>query len=250
MGLAPYGKPAFMDAMRKIVRLMPDGDFRARSRLFSPSQGADRRISGRTARPNSATCSAPALEDLLGPRRAPDDPLEDRHRDIARSVQAMYEEAFFHLIGRLHERYALDESGARRRLRDELGRQRQGAADDAVPARLRAVGGGRCRRRDRRGLRALAQARRRAVVRDGSRLLGAAIQRGRYRGRCSRRSAAEIDAAGCTVEDDRGRGRALPARPPPRSPTARWSAGSRGAWNGGRARSATARSSATRAAPT
>jgi carbamoyltransferase len=27
--------------------------------------------------------------------------LEDRHRDIARSVQAMYEEAFFHLIDRL-----------------------------------------------------------------------------------------------------------------------------------------------------
>jgi carbamoyltransferase len=25
MGLAPYGKPAFMDAMRKIVRLKPDG---------------------------------------------------------------------------------------------------------------------------------------------------------------------------------------------------------------------------------
>jgi predicted NodU family carbamoyl transferase len=49
----------------------------------------------------------PALEALLGPRRAPADPLEERHRDIARSVEAMYEEAFFHLIGRLHERHAL-----------------------------------------------------------------------------------------------------------------------------------------------
>ena len=39
----------------------------------------------------------------------PDDPLDDRHRDVARSVQAMYEEAFFHLIGRLHERYGLDD---------------------------------------------------------------------------------------------------------------------------------------------
>ena len=27
MGLAPYGKPTFMDAMRKIVRLVPDGSF-------------------------------------------------------------------------------------------------------------------------------------------------------------------------------------------------------------------------------
>src|SRR5262249_58399995 len=50
---------------------------------------------------------APALEALLGPRRATNDPLDDRHRDIARSVQAMYEEAFFHLIGILQKRYGL-----------------------------------------------------------------------------------------------------------------------------------------------
>jgi hypothetical protein len=36
-----------------------------------------------------------ALEELLGPRRRPEDPLLDRHRDIARSVQAIYEKAFF-----------------------------------------------------------------------------------------------------------------------------------------------------------
>src|SRR5262249_30507952 len=50
---------------------------------------------------------APSLETLLGRRRAQGDPVEDRHRDIARSVQAMYEEAFFNLIGRMHERYGL-----------------------------------------------------------------------------------------------------------------------------------------------
>jgi len=37
------------------------------------------------------------------------DALDDRHRDIARSVQSMYEEAFFHLIGRLSERYGLEQ---------------------------------------------------------------------------------------------------------------------------------------------
>ena len=47
------------------------------------------------------------LEALLGPRRRPDDPLEERHRDIARSVQAMYEEAFFNLIGKLHKDHGL-----------------------------------------------------------------------------------------------------------------------------------------------
>ena len=50
---------------------------------------------------------SPALEELLGARRRPDDPLEDRHRDIARSVQAMYEEAFFHLIQSAQKKYGL-----------------------------------------------------------------------------------------------------------------------------------------------
>ena len=45
----------------------------------------------------------------MGPRRRPEDPLEDRHRNIARSVQAMYEEAFFHLIGPLQQRFGLSD---------------------------------------------------------------------------------------------------------------------------------------------
>jgi carbamoyltransferase len=46
---------------------------------------------------------------MLGPRRRLEDPLDDRHRDIARSVQAMYEEAFFHLVGALHQRCGLSD---------------------------------------------------------------------------------------------------------------------------------------------
>jgi carbamoyltransferase len=45
---------------------------------------------------------------LLGPARGQGDALDQRHRDIARSVQAMYEEAFFHLLNRLHERHGGD----------------------------------------------------------------------------------------------------------------------------------------------
>src|SRR5262249_42299894 len=39
--------------------------------------------------------------------RAPGDQLEDRHNDIARSAQAMYEEAFFHLLNNLQRRSGL-----------------------------------------------------------------------------------------------------------------------------------------------
>jgi carbamoyltransferase len=106
MGLAPYGKPAFMDAMRKILRLQPDGAFELDLAYFRHHK---EEISYRWAggSPEFVDLFTPALQKLLGPPRAPNDPIDDRHRDIARSVQAMYEEAFFHLLTRLHQRYGL-----------------------------------------------------------------------------------------------------------------------------------------------
>src|SRR5215469_5011105 len=105
MGLAPYGKPAFMDAMRKIVRLRPNGTFELnldyfRHHIDEPTYQWE------NCAPQAGGLFSPALEDLLGPRRRPEDPLEDRHRDIARSVQAMYERAFFHLISTVQWRTA------------------------------------------------------------------------------------------------------------------------------------------------
>ena len=108
MGLAPYGKPAFMDAMRKIVRLQPDGTYRLDLSYFRHHK-EQIAYQWRGGSPEFGDLFAPSLEELLGPVRKPEDPLDDRHRDIARSVQEMYEEAFFHLIGRLHERYRLDD---------------------------------------------------------------------------------------------------------------------------------------------
>jgi carbamoyltransferase len=106
MGLAPYGRPAFMDAMRKIVRLKPDGAYELDLAYFRHHK-EQVTYQWTDGSPEFGDLFAPALEALLGPRRAPNDPLDDRHRDIARSVQAMYEEAFFHLIGILQKRYGL-----------------------------------------------------------------------------------------------------------------------------------------------
>jgi len=106
MGLAPYGKPAFMDAMRKIVRLKPNGAYELDLAYFRHHR-EQVTYQWTDGSPEFGDLFTPALEALLGPRRAPNDPFDDRHRDIARSVQAMYEEAFFHLIGALQKRYGL-----------------------------------------------------------------------------------------------------------------------------------------------
>jgi carbamoyltransferase len=61
------------------VRLQPDGTLPIFAIIASVL-----RINGRRS-PEFGDLFSPALEQLLGPRR-------NRHRDIARSVQAMYEE--------------------------------------------------------------------------------------------------------------------------------------------------------------
>lgn len=107
MGLAPYGKPQYLDAMRRIVQLQTDGGFRLDLEYFRHHrEKIDYRW--KDGSPEVGTLYSPALEDLLGPARAKDQPLEDHHRDLARSVQTMYEEAFFHLLAHLHRQYGTD----------------------------------------------------------------------------------------------------------------------------------------------
>jgi carbamoyltransferase len=106
MGLAPYGSPTFLDKMRKIVRLLPGGGFQLDLNFFRHHR-EDIAYQWMNGSPEFGDLFSPALEDLLGPRRAPNAQLEERHNDIARSAQAMYEEAFFHLLGHLQQHCGL-----------------------------------------------------------------------------------------------------------------------------------------------
>jgi carbamoyltransferase len=106
MGLAPYGEPNHIDAMRKIVRLLPNGLFQLDLSYFLHHR-TNVPYQWTNGSPEVGDLFTPALEVLLGPRRMPSDPIEDRYRDIARSVQAMYEEAFFHLLQSAHLKHGL-----------------------------------------------------------------------------------------------------------------------------------------------
>jgi carbamoyltransferase len=107
MGLAPYGGPIYLPEMRKIVRLIDDGKFVLDMAYFRHHK---EKISyeWEGGSPNVGTLFSRALLDLLGPSRSKDEPLSDRHRDVARSVQGMYEEAFFHLLHSVHAKHRID----------------------------------------------------------------------------------------------------------------------------------------------
>ena len=104
MGLAPYGQPKHLDLMRQIVRLKDDGGFELNLDCFRHHRESVS-YTWDGGSPECGIMYAPALEELLGPARKKDEPLDQRHRDIARSVQAMYEEAFFHLLNTLHKKH-------------------------------------------------------------------------------------------------------------------------------------------------
>lgn len=80
MGLAPYGKPTYVDKFREIVDVKDDGSIRLNLDYFAHAHSTERTIS-------------PKWEQLFGqPQRASETELTDFHRDIAHSGQKVVEE--------------------------------------------------------------------------------------------------------------------------------------------------------------
>lgn len=107
MGLAPYGEPKFLSQMREIVRVKGDGTFDLNLRYFR-HHNENVAYSWNDCAPEFGRLFHPRLSELLGPVREAGEPLEQKHRDVARSVQAMYEEAFFALLQAAHRVHPSD----------------------------------------------------------------------------------------------------------------------------------------------
>jgi len=107
MGLAPYGKPAYLNELRRLIDLKEGGSFKLNLAYFRhATEKVD--YEWEAGEPVVGTLYTPALEALLGPARKSDGALEQRHKDVAHSAQALYEEAFFHLLAHVHKRYGTD----------------------------------------------------------------------------------------------------------------------------------------------
>lgn len=107
MGLAPYGKPKYMDEMRKIVLLKNDGSYRLNLKYFLyHKEKINYEWDGGS--PYVGQLFSSDLEELLGPARKKGDELTQKHKDIAHSAQAMFEEALFHLLNTLHNKHKVE----------------------------------------------------------------------------------------------------------------------------------------------
>jgi carbamoyltransferase len=106
MGLAAYGEPSCAARIRQMVPARSDGTFRLDLRYFRHlSEGVDMTWDG--GAPVLGPLFTPALKELLGPARHPQAELEQRHKDVAASLQLVYEERFFALVRALQKRTGL-----------------------------------------------------------------------------------------------------------------------------------------------
>jgi carbamoyltransferase len=107
MGLAPYGKPTFVEPLRRLIRPAPGGRYELDTAYFvHDSEGVD--MSWREGSPRLGLVYSDRLVELLGPARDPEDTeFFGRWADIAASAQVVYEEIFFHVVSDLWERTRL-----------------------------------------------------------------------------------------------------------------------------------------------
>jgi carbamoyltransferase len=110
MGLAPYGKPRYLDEFREIIRTEEDGQFRLSLDYFRHhAEGVD--MTWDEGSPVIGRIFSDQYIDLFGPPREKGAPLTDRERDIAASLQARLEEVGFHILNHLHEETGLTDLG-------------------------------------------------------------------------------------------------------------------------------------------
>ncbi len=106
MGLGAYGEPRYVDAFRDVVRFSPDrGPFGFQLGLdyfTHHTIGPEMSWAESDKTPVLGKMFSEALPKKLGaPARHPDEPLEQRHRDMAASLQARLEEVYLGMLNKL-----------------------------------------------------------------------------------------------------------------------------------------------------
>ncbi|MEH6471735.1 MAG: carbamoyltransferase [Halopseudomonas sp.] len=96
MGLAPYGKPVYVDLIRdKLIHIAADGSFRLNMRYFNYCTGL--------------TMTNKHFNRLFGrPPRTPESAITQIEMDLARSVQVVVEQTVLQLCRSLRQEYGLN----------------------------------------------------------------------------------------------------------------------------------------------
>ncbi|SPF33452.1 conserved hypothetical protein [Candidatus Sulfotelmatobacter kueseliae] len=107
MGLAPYGRPRYLEQFRDIIRTDKAAGFKLDLNYFKhDSEGVD--MTWEDGSPTIGRIFSDKFIDAFGPARLAGEPLTSLHEDIAASLQARLEEVSFHILNQLHQQTKTD----------------------------------------------------------------------------------------------------------------------------------------------
>lgn len=100
MGLSAAGKPLYVEKIKKLLIPKKNGFFELDTSFFvHDSSGVD--MTWLDGEPSIGKIFSNKMETLLGPARGSEEPITDYHKDLAASIQAVYEEVFFELLNKV-----------------------------------------------------------------------------------------------------------------------------------------------------
>lgn len=106
MGLSSYGKPVYTKLISKLVYYKKNFFFELNLKYFSHYNKKIIRIY-KNQPPFFFDLYSKELVKLLGPERKKEEEITQRHKDIAKSTQVVFENVFFNLLNDLYDKYKI-----------------------------------------------------------------------------------------------------------------------------------------------
>ncbi|MGZ4158713.1 MAG: carbamoyltransferase family protein, partial [Bacteroidia bacterium] len=107
MGLAPYGKPLYIDKLKDVIEFTNDGLFKLNLKYFKHHKDGVK-MSWEGGEPDIESIFSEYMVEKFGPARKREDELTQYHKDLAASVQRFTEELIFHILTHLHKKTGID----------------------------------------------------------------------------------------------------------------------------------------------
>ncbi len=102
MGLAPYGKPIYVEKLMDVIKFKDDGLFELNLKYFKHHKDGVK-MSWEGGEPDIETIFSDYMVEQFGESRRKEEELTQYHRDIAASVQRVCENLIFHILNHLQK---------------------------------------------------------------------------------------------------------------------------------------------------
>lgn len=108
MGLASYGNPKYLDEFSKIIKFCKKNYFKLNLEFFSHHIDKNFKFSFDDGIPKFNKLYSTKLIELFGPEREQNEEINQKHKDIAASMQKCFEKIIIKILNNIYEEYPND----------------------------------------------------------------------------------------------------------------------------------------------